>query len=497
MSDNEYLFTTKKLLLMKMLTKVGKVDFRKLVGNGSGDENTTVTKQDQIVCIVDHILNLAINNKWGLCKMNGFIYAYNGEYWELIDNEEFQGFLGDAAFIMGLKRSTAKYFSFQELLFKQFVISAKLNSERENDGLTLINLKNGTFAFTSEEKWELRPFNRLDCLAYQLPFEFIEEAKAPLFHSYLDRVLPDKSLQAILAEFIGYIFIKNIKLEKCLLLNGSGANGKSVFFDIINALLGKENISNFSLSNLSEENNRALISNKLLNYGSEIRGNIEADIFKQLVSGEPVQCRLKYGNSFILYDYAKLCFNCNELPKDVEHNEAFFRRFLIIPFNVTIPEKERNPELANQIISSELSGIFNWVLEGLSRLVKTKKFTESKAAMLALKEYKQQSDSVYLFLDEFQYVKSTTNSYLVKQLYPSYKQFCLNDGYKSLGKSKFSKRLVNLGFEVVRRNNGMNVLIDQKSNSTDIDENSDSKNEIEGAMSVKEFARIVAKKVDS
>ena len=106
---------------------------------------------------------------------------------------------------------------------------------------------------------------------------------------------------------------KFAKLEKCLLLFGAGANGKSVLFEVINSLLGSNNISNLSLGNLKEEHNRALIKNKLLNYGSEIRGNIEADIFKQLVSGEPIQARLKYGNTFIMRNYAKLAFNTRPL----------------------------------------------------------------------------------------------------------------------------------------------------------------------------------------
>lgn len=488
MSENAYLLTTKSPLLLKLLLKIVKINFRELVGNGIENDETKVTKTDKVVCVVDHVLNLAVKNNWGLCKMNGFIYAYNGAYWEFIDNDEFQGFLGDAAFIMGLSRNEAKYFGFQELLFKQFMASARLTTNRINSRETLINLKNGTFAIASKEEWELRPFNRYDALTYQLPFELNRSATAPGFQSYLDRVLPDKDLQAILAEFIGYIFIKNIKLEKCLLLYGSGANGKSVFFDIINALLGKENISNFSLGNLSEENNRALISNKLLNYGSEIRGNIDTDIFKQLVSGEPVQCRLKYGNSFILYDYAKLCFNCNELPKEVEHNEAFFRRFLIIPFDVTIPEGERDPELANEIIGTELAGVFNWVLEGLNRLQFHKGFTISESASEALKTYKQQSDSVYLFLEDAQYVKSVTKSILVKHVYPSYKQFCQNDTYRPLGKTKFTKRLKNLGYEFVRRNNGMHIYMEQyNSVSTEVEES--------GAMSVEQFKNAISKKV--
>src|SRR5690606_16817975 len=107
---------------------------------------------------------------------------------------------------------------------------------------------------------------------------------------------------------------------------------------------------------------RAMLANKLLNYATEINGKLETSTFKQLVSGEPVEARLPYGEPFTLTNYAKLIFNCNELPKDVEQTHAYFRRFLIVPFEVTIPGTEQDKELSKKIIESELSGVFNWVL---------------------------------------------------------------------------------------------------------------------------------------
>jgi hypothetical protein len=92
---------------------------------------------------------------------------------------------------------------------------------------------------------------------------------------YLAEVLPDLSAQNVLAEFLGYVFIKNsqLKLEKALLLYGGGANGKSVFFEIVKAILGNENLSSYSLSSLTNETGyyRAEICNKLVNYASEIK----------------------------------------------------------------------------------------------------------------------------------------------------------------------------------------------------------------------------------
>lgn len=72
-----------------------------------------------------------------------------------------------------------------------------------------------------------------------------------------------------------------------------------------------------------------------------------------------------------LTNYAKMMFCLKELPKTNDISNGFYRRFLIVPFNVQIPKNRINPNLAQEIISNELTGIMNWVLEGKERPVKT------------------------------------------------------------------------------------------------------------------------------
>ncbi len=190
---------------------------------------------------------------------------------------------------------------------------------------------------------------------------------------------------------MGYLFIKPavLKLEKVLLLYGTGANGKSVFFDVMMALLGGgANVSNASLESITKDKDytRAMLANKLVNYASEISTKLDPSTFKTLSSGEPISARMIYGPPFTT-NYAKMIFNCNELPKETEQNHGFYRRFLIVPFDVTIPDREQDKELAQRIISSELSGVFNWVLDGLDRLLKNKQFTESSVVRQKVEDY--------------------------------------------------------------------------------------------------------------
>ena len=408
-----------------------------------------------LVLSIENALQFAEKNRWGLCKNHDFIYLYNGTFWAEIDKETFQKFLGEAAEQMGVAKFSARFYQFREQLFKQFLATAYLPTPESNKDTVLINLQNGTFEI-SPHGTKLRPFDRSDFITYQLPFEYNPQAKAPLFEDYLNKVLPDPERQRVLAEYLGFIFIKHgsnaLKEEKALILYGTGANGKSVFFEVVNALLGTDNVSSYSLQSLTNDNGyfRAKLANKLVNYASEINGNLEASIFKQLVSGEPVEARLPYGQPFILKQYAKLIFNCNELPKDVEHTNAYFRRFLIIPFDVTIPPQEQDKNLHTKIIEKELSGVFNWVLQGLNRLLEQKKFSDCEAAQQAVEQYKIESNSVQMFLNENEYKGSLTNYKLIKDLYPEYRAFCIDDGMTPFKKTNFIKQLRALSLVVDR-----------------------------------------------
>lgn len=400
-----------------------------------------------LILSVENILKCAEKRRWGLCKNHDFIYLYNGTFWNDIDKEEFQKFLGEASEKIGVAKFDARFFLFREKLFKQFLSTAYLPTSETDKNKVLINLMNGTFEINPKGKTKLRPFDRSDFLTYQLPFEYDPKAKAPMFEAYLNKVLPDEERQKVLAEYLGFVFIKHgskaLKEEKALILYGTGANGKSVFFEIVNALLGAKNISSYSLQSLTDDKGyqRAKLANTLVNYGSEINGKLEASIFKQLVSGEPVDARLPYGQPFILKQYAKLIFNCNELPKDVEHTNAYFRRFLIIPFDVTIPPQEQDKNLHTKIIESELSGVFNWVLEGLNRLLEQKKFSKCDAVQNAVEQYKLESNSVQMFLNENEYKPDAVEYILIKNLYPEYKTFCIEDGMTPFKKTNFIKQL--------------------------------------------------------
>lgn len=450
-------------LLERLLADIQPVNFREKAE--LTDENDRLQRKHWLVICVEEILATARRNNWGLCRQHSFVYLFNGAFWRLLDKEALQAFLGEAAEKMGVDHFDTQHYKFRDELLKQFLAVAHLPQPTPPQNAVFVNLQNGTFEI-HPDKQILRDPRPEDFITHQLPFAYDPAATAPMFQAFLERVLPDPEGQLVLAEYLGYVFVKKsvLKLETALLLYGTGANGKSVCFEIVQALFGKENVSSYSLQSLTNESgyHRAKLANVLVNYASEINGRLETQYFKALASGEPLEARLPYCEPFMLEDYAKLIFNCNELPREVEHSHAFFRRWLIIPFLVTIPEHEQDKQLAQKIIEAELSGIFNWVLAGLNRLLTQKRFSKCDAAERQLEQFKKQSDNVLLFLED-EGLEPTTETFTpLKTLYSEFREYCRDSGAIPCNLRHFGERLRNAGYTLQKKNIGQVVFIQKK-----------------------------------
>lgn len=448
----------------ELLQALRPLDFEKLAG--ITDEKKKVPLSAIHVICIENLLKVARFCNHPLGKNGNQIYVYNGTYWMRVSPEPFLHFLQESSKRMGIAKLTAEWKVYKKTSFEQFMSQAYLAKPEPLPNQVLVNFQNGTLDIRMNEK-NFRNHDPKDFLTHVLPFPYNPQSAAPLFRTYLGHVLHDTNLQKQIAEFIGYAFVKTsvLKLEKALFLYGHGANGKSVMYEIIHAVLGAEiNCTCFSLQSLTDDKgyNRAMIENKLINYSSEISPKMQPAAFKQLVSGEPIEARLPFQDPIIITNYAKLLFNCNILPQDTEQTKAFYRRFLIIPFKVTIDEKDQDKQLASKIIASELSGVMNWVLEGLDRLLKQKAFTYSDVSESMVEEFKKQSDNVRQFVEDEE-IQISTNDYLsLKVMFEGYKNYCNEGGFRSCSIKTFSDRLKAIGFEMARRSEGMIVYATNK-----------------------------------
>jgi putative DNA primase/helicase len=106
--------------------------------------------------------------------------------------------------------------------------------------------------------------------------------------------------------------------------------------------------------------------------------------------------------------------------------------------------RSKTPELAKTIIATELSGVLNYLVEGVESLVKNGKFDIPEAVRVAVEEFRQEADNVLAFLNDNRLCPDAEKYITLRELYDAYKKQCTRDSTKAVEKAAFSRRLRNL-----------------------------------------------------
>ena len=91
-------------------------------------------------------------------------------------------------------------------------------------------------------------------------------------------------------------------------------------------------------------------------------------------------------------------------------------------------------------------------------ILEQKNFSVCEAANNVLKQYQVESDTVQLFLEDYEFEKCSDDYVLMKDLYPLYRSFCIDDGCIAIKKINFRKRLENLSIVIDKKGSIGNVV---------------------------------------
>jgi phage/plasmid-associated DNA primase len=109
---------------------------------------------------------------------------------------------------------------------------------------------------------------------------------------------------------------------------------------------------------------------KMINVSGETptKKCMNTDLVKSVVAGDWVTGREVYKKPSKFKPYAKHYLGMNTLPDIEDNTHGMWRRIHVIEFPRKFAEHEMDVELTEKLMA-ELSGIFNWALEGYKRLV--------------------------------------------------------------------------------------------------------------------------------
>ena len=285
-----------------------------------------------------------------------------------------------------------------------------------------------------------------------LPFEFQPNAQCPRWEAFLERNLEmDPERIRILQEWAGYLLTPDTGQQKFLVLEGEGANGKSVYLAGITAMLGLDNVSNIPLEIFGDRFSRTETLGKLANISADA-GEIDKaaeGYIKSFTSGDRMFFDRKGLPGINVIPSARLMIACNNRPRFSDRSSGLWRRMMLIPFNVQIPVQDRIRNMDKPWWweeSGELPGIFWWALKGLCRLQQQGCFSTSKLVEGAISEYQDDTNSARAFLSDF-VIESIPNvdekpaHIRTSLLYKLYSLWCKSAGSRPFGERQFGKEV--------------------------------------------------------
>lgn len=316
--------------------------------------------------------------------------------------------------------------------------------EKKLSDSNLLVFNNGLFDI---EKHELLEFDVNYIAKNKIAVDYNPAAYSEVMDKTLNKIAcHDRELRLLIEEMIGYTLLRRNQLGKCFILTGQGSNGKSTLLDVIKELIGQDNISSVGLNELNQRFKTAELYGKLVNIGDDISNNYIEDnsTFKKLVTGETVNVERKGKDPFDFNNYSKLIFSANELPRINDTSNGLMRRLVIVPFNAKFSSKDEDfdPFIIDKLKSPEaLQYLLNIAIEGLKRILNTRKLTEVQAVEGEIKEYEKINNPVVAYMEEFKIENEPVND-----VYLAYATWCIDSGLKKLSKIQFGRELKKRGY---------------------------------------------------
>lgn len=285
-------------------------------------------------------------------------------------------------------------------------------------------------------------------LTNKIPVVYDEEANCPAIKEFLHDVVADENVP-VLQELIGFCLLREYKFAKAFMLLGGGSNGKSTFLNLLTTFLGEDNLASPSLHELLESKfTRIELKGKLANIHGDLSAQklYDSGPFKMLTGQDLVRGEIKHKQeSYSFHNYAKLIYSANELPETADTSDAFFRRWIIIEFPYKFTSdpndgyKNKDDDILDDILSEEeLSGLFNWAVEGLHRILDNDGFTKTGKIEEIKEKWLTLTDPLQVFVEN--HCTVDRNTHIKKDdFYEQYQVFCEIHGVDSKPKNQVGK----------------------------------------------------------
>lgn len=370
-----------------------------------------------------------------------YVYEESEGYWKLIydtvNNRELRRMLP-----MNLRGKVGKYALSD--VYECLVTSATHVPANFFDKHTeYINFRDLAFNWCTGEK----TVNRKEMyFRYALAVDYPTGKSTGAFKKFTKDVFgDDKDTRKEFYKFIGLCLSGIRELKLAYFLFGPSNTGKTVVMNLLQEIIGKNNTSTLSFSQMDTEFATHLLHGKRLNVSGEISGTTakRLDAWKSITGNDHISANRKGMDYVEFRNRCILVFGANTLPdiKDKTEVESFVSRLIIFPFSHPVPRERWDHQLHEKLME-DIADIVAQSVEGLKTLAKDGyAFNESEAMKNCKKQYSHYHDSFTPFMEKY-LVSDTGNKLSTQEIEDAYRKYCDIKGYPVLASNVWIPLLV-------------------------------------------------------
>ena len=315
----------------------------------------------------------------------------------------------------------------------------------------LINCQNGTLNL---ETLEFKAHDANDLITKITNVIYDITKKPILFSKFISEVFENNNDKIdYLQQLLGYSLTTNTTYEECYILLGTSTrNGKSTLVETISYMLGNNNgyamnimpetlAIKFNKDSRTASGDIARLKDCRLLTTSEPPKNMLIDnaFLKNITGRDRITARHLHQDEIEFVPKFKLFINTNHLPYITDMTLFDSGRINVITFNRHFNENEQDRTLKDKLREDEeISGIFNWCLEGLKK-IKSEGIQKPQCIKDDTAQYKKQSDIIGEYVEE-RLIKNNHSTKL-KDVYEDYKIWCEKSGNTYELKSSFIQNI--------------------------------------------------------
>ncbi len=324
--------------------------------------------------------------------------------------------------------------------------------EFEKNHEELICLENGVLN-TKEQK--LYEYDKKYNFKNKLPLFYDKDAESKEILKFFNEIIYPEEL-SVIQEWFGFCLYKKYFIKKAIILFGEKNTGKTVFLNILSNFIGTGNHAGINLQRISRGDKFALSSlkGKFLNFYDDLSAGDLSDSggFKIAVGGGYITAEEKFGDSFQFLTFAKNIFATNLIPnvKDI-NDDAYYERWIPLPFDNQIDKTKQDNFLINKLITKEeMSGLLNWALEGLKRLLENGRFSYDKTSE-EIKQIMQRQNNPLIAFVEDALIQKDGNRIDKETMFKVYTYYCKEHKVQRMSKNQLGRNLEKYAFYIISK----------------------------------------------